>query len=129
MPAMYIYAAADDDGVIQDRHGRRTWLLCSLCGMCGTSMLMGHAYYTQAEQQVKVVLVVLYVSCFAIGLGPLPWLLCSEMFHSSVRSMSHHAHLHLSFSLSLSVCTCVSLSTGVTCGLYILYTLDRSCVQ
>ncbi|KAG0346539.1 hypothetical protein BGZ54_005199, partial [Gamsiella multidivaricata] len=61
-----------------DRTGRRTLLLISLAGVAGSSILLVIGAYTDVGILV-VVSVFLYIAFFAIGLGPIPWLLLSEL--------------------------------------------------
>ena len=72
-----------------DRVGRRALLLCGLGGMgislcllagafmLGSGPLLG--YFTAASLTA-------YIGCFAIGLGPVFWLLISEIFPMAIRA-------------------------------------------
>ncbi|KAI9292284.1 general substrate transporter, partial [Neoconidiobolus thromboides FSU 785] len=62
-----------------DRLGRKFLLLLSLLGMCIFSVLIviGSVYLVDI---LVVVSVLLFVASFAIGLGPIPWLIISEIF-------------------------------------------------
>ncbi|KAI8088035.1 major facilitator superfamily domain-containing protein [Gilbertella persicaria] len=61
-----------------DRMGRRPLLLIANAGACLFSVLLvvGYVYTIPA---LLVVSVFLYVASFAIGIGPIPWLLTSEL--------------------------------------------------
>jgi MFS family permease len=61
-----------------DRMGRRPLLLIANFGACLFSILLviGYVYEIPA---LLVVSVFLYVASFAIGIGPIPWLLTSEL--------------------------------------------------
>ncbi|KAI9275098.1 major facilitator superfamily domain-containing protein [Helicostylum pulchrum] len=61
-----------------DRMGRRPLLLIANAGACIFSALLvvGYVYNLPA---LLVVSVFLYVASFAIGIGPIPWLLTSEL--------------------------------------------------
>ncbi|KAG0232121.1 hypothetical protein BGX31_005259 [Mortierella sp. GBA43] len=61
-----------------DRTGRRTLLLVSLAGVALSSLLLVAGAYADVGVLV-VVAVFLYTAFFAVGLGPIPWLLLSEM--------------------------------------------------
>ncbi|KAF9352512.1 hypothetical protein BGX34_012116 [Mortierella sp. NVP85] len=61
-----------------DRTGRRTLLLLSAAGVAGSSILLVIGAYTDVGVLV-VVSVFLYTAFFAIGMGPIPWLLLSEL--------------------------------------------------
>ena len=61
-----------------DRMGRRPLLLIGHAGACLFSILLivGYVYNLPA---LLVVSVFMYVASFAIGIGPIPWLLTSEI--------------------------------------------------
>jgi MFS family permease len=64
--------------ILIDRMGRRPLLLIANAGACIFSVLLiiGYVYSISA---LLVVSVFLYVASFAIGIGPIPWLLTSEL--------------------------------------------------
>ncbi|KAI7901798.1 major facilitator superfamily domain-containing protein [Cokeromyces recurvatus] len=64
--------------ILIDRMGRRPLLLIGDFGACLFSILLviGYVYTIPA---LLVVSVFLYVASFAIGIGPIPWLLTSEL--------------------------------------------------
>lgn len=64
--------------ILIDRMGRRPLLLIANAGACIFSVLLviGYVYSIPA---LLVVSVFLYVASFAIGIGPIPWLLTSEL--------------------------------------------------
>ncbi|KAF1803081.1 general substrate transporter [Mucor lusitanicus] len=61
-----------------DRMGRRPLLLIANFGACLFSILLVIGYVYQLPA-LLVVSVFLYVASFAIGIGPIPWLLTSEL--------------------------------------------------
>ncbi|KAL7317352.1 Bifunctional purine biosynthesis protein PurH [Mucor circinelloides] len=61
-----------------DRMGRRPLLLIANFGACLFSILLVIGYVYQIPA-LLVVSVFLYVASFAIGIGPIPWLLTSEL--------------------------------------------------
>ncbi|KAG1087296.1 hypothetical protein G6F42_020661 [Rhizopus arrhizus] len=61
-----------------DRMGRRPLLLIANFGACLFSILLVVGYVYQIPA-LLVVSVFLYVASFAIGIGPIPWLLTSEL--------------------------------------------------
>ncbi|KAF9413866.1 hypothetical protein BGZ94_000590, partial [Podila epigama] len=61
-----------------DRTGRRTLLLVSMAGVTLSSILLVIGAYIDVGVLV-VVSVFLYIASFAVGLGPIPWLLLSEI--------------------------------------------------
>ena len=71
-----------------DRLGRRQLLFWSLGGMAVTLFLLSGVFFAGASGQlawIAVASVAAYVGFFAIGLGPVFWLLISEIFPLAVR--------------------------------------------
>jgi sugar porter (SP) family MFS transporter len=71
-----------------DRVGRRALLLCGLAGMIAMLLVLaaGFAVGTKgAVGLITVAAVAVYVGFFALGLGPVFWLLISEIFPLAVR--------------------------------------------
>ncbi|MFM7448712.1 MAG: MFS transporter [Leptolyngbyaceae cyanobacterium] len=73
-----------------DRAGRRPLLLISLSGMAVSLGLLALAFqlpqFASSLGMAVVVILMLYVASFAIGLGPVFWLLISEIYPLNVRS-------------------------------------------
>ena len=74
-----------------DRLGRRPLLLISLAGMVlglvvlGSAFLFTHGSTTGALGTVTVISVMIYIAAFAIGMGPVFWLLISEIYPLNAR--------------------------------------------
>lgn len=63
---------------LPDKIGRRSCLLLSISGMgCNSVLLALGIYYNQ--KALSAIAVLLFVSCFAVGLGPVPFILASEL--------------------------------------------------
>ena len=75
-----------------DRAGRRPLLLWGIVGMVITLGFLGFAFvsprFTQVLSPVAVVCVMLYVACFAISLGPVFWLMISEIYPLKIRGLA-----------------------------------------
>jgi MFS transporter, SP family, galactose:H+ symporter len=73
-----------------DRAGRRPLLLTGIAGMVVALTVLGAAFRMSASNGaiawVAVVSMMLYVASFAISLGPIFWLLISEIYPLRVRS-------------------------------------------
>jgi sugar porter (SP) family MFS transporter len=73
-----------------DRVGRRPLLLYGLAGMIVTLGVLGAGFFsanpTSALAWTSVVCVATYVACFAISLGPIFWLVISEIYPLKIRS-------------------------------------------
>jgi sugar porter (SP) family MFS transporter len=70
---------------IIDRVGRKPLLLSASAGMGISLTLLALAFYLQLSSSIILTLILFYVACFAIGVGPGVWLLMSELFPTSVR--------------------------------------------
>src|SRR5579875_88174 len=72
-----------------DRAGRRPLLLWGLVGMIASLGLLGFAFLSpslsSALAWIAVVSLAIYVACFAIGLGPVFWLMIAEIYPLRVR--------------------------------------------
>jgi sugar porter (SP) family MFS transporter len=91
-----------------DRLGRRPLLFWSLGGMTVTLLVLSGVFYAEASGQVAwvaVASVAAYVGFFAIGLGPVFWLLISEIFPLSLRgrAMSLATVANWAFNLIVSL--------------------------
>ncbi|WP_336342876.1 sugar porter family MFS transporter [Halalkalicoccus ordinarius] len=75
--------------LLLDRIGRRPLLLAGLGGMLATLLVLGGAFYLPGLGGVLGYVatgsLMLYVAFFAIGLGPVFWLLISEIYPLNVR--------------------------------------------
>jgi len=69
-----------------DRLGRRFMLLLGTCGMTlGLGILAVVSQLPQSSQWLLFGGILGYVACFAIGMGPIPWVLISEIFPNKIR--------------------------------------------
>jgi sugar porter (SP) family MFS transporter len=68
-----------------DRLGRRFLLLLSTAGMGVALALMGAAFYQKSASFVVFYEVIGYIVSFGIGLGPVMWLLISEIYPTKIR--------------------------------------------
>lgn len=62
-----------------ERSGRRPLLLWSLGGMTVSLLLLCSAIFT-ANRSLSSLCILFFVAAFAVGLGPIPWLMMSELF-------------------------------------------------
>lgn len=79
--------------LLVDRLGRRALLIGSLAGMVGAAALMGLCYALGDAMPpvVSLVALVLYIASFALGLGPVPWLLMAEILPAKARGVASSA--------------------------------------
>lgn len=72
-----------------DRVGRRPLLLYGLAGMIVSLAILGFGFLSPNLSQelawISVICVMFYVACFAIGLGPVFWLMISEIYPLKIR--------------------------------------------
>ncbi len=75
-----------------DRVGRRPLLLVGVAGQIIGLAILGAAFHFQQLASVKSSVaiggLVVYVSCFAFGLGPIFWLLISEIYPLKIRGVA-----------------------------------------
>jgi MFS transporter, SP family, galactose:H+ symporter len=80
-----------------DRAGRRPLLLWSLAGMGIAMLLLGVGFALESSGaggmavslgQVTAVSLIIYVAAFALGLGPIFWLIIAEIYPLSVRGLA-----------------------------------------
>jgi len=78
-----------------DRAGRRTLLLVGVSGIAASLFMLGCAFMSGMPETlssiVAIVSLMLFVSSFAISLGPIFWLLNAEIYPLSVRSKAASA--------------------------------------
>ncbi|KAF9974178.1 hypothetical protein BGZ73_002462 [Actinomortierella ambigua] len=87
-----------------DRMGRRSLLLISFVGLTISCILLVVGAYRDIDVLV-VVAVFLYTAFFAVGLGPIPWMLLSEILPTYALSPAS------------AVATCVNWGTNFVIGL------------
>ena len=71
-----------------DRLGRRALMLIGAGGLAGIYAILGLCYYLEVSGVMMVVLVVLAIACYAMSLGPVTWVLLSEIFPNKVRGVA-----------------------------------------
>jgi len=85
-----------------DHVGRRAIWMSSAGGMTVCIALLGWAYHVGMTGPAIIGLTLLVVMCHALGLGPLPWLMISELYSGPLRVRA------------VSVCTTVLWLSGFT---------------
>jgi MFS transporter, SP family, arabinose:H+ symporter len=68
-----------------DRAGRRPLLLIGLGVQVIALGTTAGMFAAGASGTVLLVPILLYISAFAMALGPIPWILCSEIFPTKIR--------------------------------------------
>lgn len=89
-----------------EKLGRRVLMLIGASGLAGIYLILGACYYFSVSGIFMVILCVLAIACYAMTLGPITWVLISEIFPNKVRAIAvATSTLFLwlgSFSLTLS---------------------------
>jgi SP family galactose:H+ symporter-like MFS transporter len=100
-----------------DRVGRRPLLLVGLAGQIVGLAILGAAFHfpqmASLKSDVAIGGLVIYVSCFAFGLGPIFWLLISEIYPLKTRSAAMSAVTVTNWALNLLVAVSFLTLVGV----------------
>lgn len=90
-----------------DRVGRRPLLLTGVAGMVVTLGSLGWVFHAASRAGVlswlAVISMMVYVACFAISLGPIFWLLISEIYPLKVRSSTEGLAAMFNWTSNLAV--------------------------
>ena len=70
---------------VVDRLGRKPLLILGSAGMAITQFLLGAAFYFGQTGLWALLLVLGYIACFAASLGPVVWVVLSEIFPTRIR--------------------------------------------
>ena len=69
-----------------DKYGRKFLLKTGLTGMIISLVLVGFLFYTNNTQGITLlILMLVYIACFAFSLGPVTWIIINEIFPTHVR--------------------------------------------
>jgi MFS transporter, SP family, arabinose:H+ symporter len=68
-----------------DRLGRKALMLLGAGGLAGIYVVMGSMYFFHIQGLPLLIMVVLTIACFAMTLGPVVWVVLSEIFPNKVR--------------------------------------------
>jgi sugar porter (SP) family MFS transporter len=100
-----------------DRVGRRPLLLTGVAGQIVGLAILGAAFHFQQLASFKSYIaiggLVIYVACFAFGLGPIFWLLISEIYPLRVRGAAMSAVTVTNWALNLAVAVTFLTLVGV----------------
>lgn len=69
-----------------DRLGRRKLMLMGSCGLAVIYAVLGTCYRLHITGFFMIILVVAAIACYAMTLGPVTWVLLSEIFPNKVRA-------------------------------------------
>src|SRR3546814_5180787 len=69
-----------------DKFGRKPLLVVGLIGMVISLVTVGVCFYTGYTDGVLVLgMLVLFIACFALSVGPVTWILINEIFPDDLR--------------------------------------------
>ena len=71
-----------------EKLGRRTLEIMGAVGLGGIYLILGACYFFKVSGTAMVVLCVLAIACYAMTLGPMTWVLISEIFPNKVRAVA-----------------------------------------
>ncbi len=71
-----------------DRIGRKKLMLLGAGGLFFIYLILGSCYYLEVSGVLMVILVMLAIACYAMTLGPVTWVLLSEIFPNKFRGVA-----------------------------------------
>lgn len=71
-----------------EKLGRRALMLMGAGGLAGIYLILGACYHFNVSGIFMVILCVLAIACYAMTLGPITWVLISEIFPNRVRAVA-----------------------------------------
>lgn len=71
-----------------DRWGRRILMLFGAGSLACIYLILGTCYFFHVSGFFMIVLVVLAIACYAMSLGPVTWVLLSEIFPNRIRAVA-----------------------------------------
>lgn len=106
-----------------EKIGRRALMILGAAGLGGIYLVLGCCYFFHVQGIFMVILCVLAIACYAMTLGPVTWVLISEIFPDRVRAVAVATATTVlwigSFSLTLSF-PLLNAALG-TCGTFWIY--------
>lgn len=73
---------------VVDRLGRRPLLLITSAAMGASLILLGWAFHARLPNSLVVLFVQFYMASFAVGMGPVVWVVLAEMFPTRTRGLA-----------------------------------------
>jgi len=70
-----------------DKYGRKLLLKVGLTGIVVSLIICGFLFYTNDTQGILLlILMLVYIACFAFSVGPVTWIIINEIFPTEVRA-------------------------------------------
>lgn len=82
--------------LIVDKAGRKLLLIISAVVMSMCTICLGVYFYLQRQDEASVADIswlpltslILFIACFSLGFGPVPWLMMGELFSNEIKSIA-----------------------------------------
>lgn len=82
--------------MIVDKAGRKLLLTISACVMAICTICLGVYFFMQRQDVASVADIgwlplaslILFIACFSLGFGPVPWLMMGELFSREIKSIA-----------------------------------------
>lgn len=71
-----------------DKWGRNPLLITGSLGMFFNLSILGLTIFTQQLGLLSLISILTFVGCFALSMGPVVWVMLSEIFPNNVRSIA-----------------------------------------
>jgi len=71
-----------------DKMGRKSLLLWGVGGMILSLIGTAYCFHAQVQGIWVVICIFFYIACFAASLGPIPWVIISEIFPTKTRGVA-----------------------------------------
>lgn len=71
-----------------DKIGRKKLMILGAAGLFAVYLILGSCYYLEVSGILMVILVMLAIACYAMTLGPVTWVLLSEIFPNKFRGVA-----------------------------------------
>ena len=68
-----------------DRFGRKPLMICGAAGMGVSLLVLGLAFFLQISGAWALIFILGYIACFAMSMGPVTWVILSEIFPTRIR--------------------------------------------
>lgn len=88
---------------VMEKAGRRFFLAFSAFGMCLAAIAFGYSLQENYASSAKISCAMVYIAVFSFGLGPIPWLVCAELYPARVRTLA--VSLVRGLSITFDFCT------------------------
>jgi MFS family permease len=105
-----------------DTRGRKKLLFISLLGMFGACILTSFSFVGKSSPVFAIIGLSLYLSFFSIGMGPVAWLIPSEIFPTSIRAKAMSiATLSNRIVATIMASTFLSTAKAIGWGLFFIF--------